>query len=394
MKIVHVEDYFHPDAGYQLNILCRHLVKLGHEVVIITSKMDKTPANLSRFFDFENIDEKDASYTRKYGVKIIRLPIHGFVSGRGIFTKTIYKTIQLEKPDLVYIHGNDTLTGMRYLMRHNRMGFPLIMDSHMLEMAATNKFNKLFRWFYRHFFAPKLIKHGILVIRTQNDPYVEKCLGVPLEQAPWISIGSDTMLFKPDDETKRQFRQKYDIPQNAFVVLYAGKLDKNKGGLLLANTLQEKLPTNQEIVFLIVGKASGEYGEKVEELLKKSKNRILRFPTQKHCDLAPFYQAADLALFPKQCSLSFYDVQACGLPVLFEDNNINIERSKNGNALTFVSGDMASFREKLTLFANMPKTDWQAMSDNAISYIKNGYDYAEITKEYLDCFIRTVENHH
>ena len=99
----------------------------------------------------------------------------------------------------------------------------------MLEMAATNKFNKLFRWFYRHFFAPKLIKHGILVIRTQNDPYVEKCLGVPLEQAPWISIGSDTMLFKPDDETKRQFRQKYDIPQNAFVVLYAGKLDKNKG---------------------------------------------------------------------------------------------------------------------------------------------------------------------
>lgn len=38
MKIVHVEDFFHPDAGYQINILPKYMAKMGHEVVVITSE--------------------------------------------------------------------------------------------------------------------------------------------------------------------------------------------------------------------------------------------------------------------------------------------------------------------------------------------------------------------
>ena len=55
MKIVHVEDFFHPDAGYQINVLPKYLAKFGHEQVIITSEMDKIPDNLTQFFEIENM---------------------------------------------------------------------------------------------------------------------------------------------------------------------------------------------------------------------------------------------------------------------------------------------------------------------------------------------------
>lgn len=382
MKIVQVEDIFHPEAGYQINILSKYMVQFGHEVTIITACLDKIKSNVISFFGAEHLDQKDQIYSKKYGVKIIRLPVEKMISGRVIFGKELIPTIQRENPDIVYVHGNDTLTGIRYLFQYKKLGYPLIMDSHMLEMASTNRFNKIFRKTYKSIFTPIIIKNKIQVIRTQDDPYVEKCLGIPLSQAPWISVGSDTMLFHPDNEAKMRFRRKYEISQDDFVVLYAGKLDESKGGMLLAQAIQKKMQTNKEVTFLIIGKAVGEYGRQVEETLKASENRVLRFPTQKYEDLVGFYQAADMAVFPRQCSLSFYDVQACGLPVVFEDDVVNVGRAKNDNAVTFIEGDTTDFRKKIEYIINLSKAEFSHMQMAAQQYVSENFDYKKIAMKY------------
>ena len=386
MKVVNVEDFFHPDAGYQINILSKYLVALGHEVTIITSEMEKVPTTLTSFFGRENIEGRDQAYSNQYGVKILRLPIKGVISGRAVFTKELFSTIQADNPDVVFVHGNDTLTGMRYLLKYKKFGYPLVMDSHMLEMASSNKFNKLFRKFYKYFFTPLITRNEIPVIRTQDDPYVEKCLGISLSQCPWISVGSDTMLFHPDEDARKQFREANNISESAFVVIYAGKLDESKGGLLLAETIQKKIEAKRDVVFLIVGKtAPTEYGSKIESLFSQSENRVLRFPTQLYAGLPKFYQAADCAVFPRQCSLSFYDVQACGVPVIFEDNNINVDRAAHGNAVVFESGDFQDFRNKIAEMCNEPGENLLRMRENSIAYVKASYDYAEIAKRY--CYV-------
>lgn len=393
MKIVHIEDFFHPDAGYQLNIIAKYMVMAGHEVTIITGESDKVPDSLTAFFGADDLPKRDAAYSQQYGVKIVRLPLRGYISNRAVFSSELYHVIRAEQPDVVYVHGNDTLTGMRYLLRRKQMGYPLIMDSHMLEMASRNRFSKGYHEFYKKFFTPMLIKDHITVIRTQDDPYVEKCLGIPLAQAPWISVGSDTILFHPDEDVKKEFRKKYSIPQNAFVIMYAGKLDEAKGGLLLAETLKEPFQTKRPFVALVIGKTqNNEYGHKVEEALSASKNMVLRFPTQKYVDLPPFYQAADLAVFPRQCSLSFYDVQACGLPVVFEENSVNVTRSKFNSALLFKENNILDFREKIKAIADAEPEQYQKMSDNAVMLIKTTYDYKTIVDEYLREIEKSVVN--
>lgn len=67
MRIVHIEDFFHPDAGYQINILTKYQVRQGHEVIVVTSEMQKMPRYLTNFFGTDNIEEKDRDFTEKNG---------------------------------------------------------------------------------------------------------------------------------------------------------------------------------------------------------------------------------------------------------------------------------------------------------------------------------------
>jgi glycosyltransferase involved in cell wall biosynthesis len=390
MRIVHIEDFFHPNAGYQINILPKYMVKQGHSVTIVSSEMEKIPDGLTVFFGKADINKYDDEYMSKTGVSIVRLPLKKFISGRAIFTNELFKKVKDLKPDILYIHGNDTLTAMRYLLKLKKIKIPVVMDSHMLEMASVNKFNKIFRLLYRKVFSPIIVKNGITIIRTQDDEYVEKCLGIPLRQCPWISVGSDTLLFYPDNITKKQFRNNNDIKDEDFVVLYTGKLDESKGGMFLAQAFEKKFNTDRNIVLIVVGNTNGEYGRMVDEVFERSENRIIRFPTQKYMELAKYYQSADLSVFPKQCSLSFYDAQACGLPVLSEDNNINIARLQHNNGFIFKSGDIEEFRLKIEKCAEMLAAEYKKIGDNAFEFVKNNYDYKDIADQYTDVLVDEV----
>ncbi|WP_434399821.1 glycosyltransferase family 4 protein [Planococcus sp. 11815] len=382
MKIVHIEDFFHPDAGYQINILPKYMVNQGHKVYVITSKINKAPESLTDFFGKDDISLKDQEYTADTGVEIKRVDTKGFISGRAVFEKELFKVVSDLNPDVIYVHGNDSLTAMRYLLRYKKKKFPLVLDSHMLEMASVNKFNKVFRFFYRSFFSPIIVKNEIPVIRTQNDNYVEKHLGIPLSQSPWISVGSDTLIFKEDQQMRRSFRKELNIGDEDFVIVYTGKLDEAKGAKLLANVFVNKF-NEKNVVLLVVGNSNGHYGSEVEKIFEKSENRILRFPTQKYKDLAKFYQSSDLSIFPKQCSLSFYDAQACGLPVVSENNSINTDRLKFNNGFTFEKENLHDFRQKIIDCISMPVNEYQKMRNNAIEMVRNRYDYSDKSIEYM-----------
>ena len=391
MKIVNIEDFFHPDAGYQINILSKYLASFGHEVIIITAETDKIPDELTSFFKRDNIEQLDKDYTEKYGVKIIRLPIKAFISGRAIFTKALKKTILELSPDILYVHGNDTAVGMWALSNYHKLKIPLVTDSHMLAMASVNPFNKLFHLFYKWFFTPIIKKNNITVIRTQDDPYAEKILGIPLSQAPWISYGSDTLLFHPDPNVKSEFRRENGIGDDDFVAVYTGKLDESKGGRLLAEAFRKKFDTKKNVVLVAVGNTTGDYGNEVEKIFSESENRVIRFPTQKYCNLPRFYQAADLSVFARQCSLSFYDAQACGLPVLSEDNNINVDRCSHQNGWNFKAENSEDFRAHIAAAANMPEKEYVAVGENAYRFITEQYNYEDKAREYEKIIIDTYE---
>jgi putative glycosyltransferase len=260
----------------------------------------------------------------------------------------------------------------------------------MLEMASRNPLRRFFQLYYKARIAPIIKKNEIYVIRQQDDDYVERCLGVPKILSPWISFGSDILIFHPDREERNRFRVENGISEAAFVVIYAGKLTEEKGADFLAKTIREKINGNKEIVFVIVGNTQGEFGDKVQKEFEESENRILRFPAQKYSDLPRFYQAADLALFPSQCSMSFYDVEACGVPVLSEANNINIDRCSHRNGWNFVKRDILDFRKKILDILNLDEDTYNDYRKSAFNYVVNHYNYEKKAREYEALFLKVV----
>lgn len=396
MKFVHVEDFIHPNAGYQLNLLSKLQVEQGHEVIIVTAELDKVPDFLTAFFGKEKIREKDIKFEELTGVKIIRHPLLGFYSGRAIFKFGLHKLIKSLKPDVLFIHGEDTLMGMKLLLDYKNMNLPYVLDCHMLEMASMNKFREFFRFFFRKVITPVILKNNIPLIRVVDSDFVEKHYAIPLTKTKLLSFGTDTGYYKPDIEKKNQFREKYNLGIDDFVVLYAGKLDVYKAGKFLSKTLIEKIELkDRKIHFVIVGStANDEYGLQVEAQLQKSQNNIIRFPTQTYLDLANFYQASDIAIFPKQCSMSYYEVQSCGLPVVLEENEININRVKNKKGIIFTENSEIEFREAIISFGNMDKDEFEVYKNNSRENILLSYDYSPIAQKFTDVMITEYNRFH
>lgn len=396
MRIVHIEDFFHPEAGYQVNLLSKYQIKMGDEVFIITAELKQMPHSLSSFFGIENIKNKDDAFTLNTGVKIIRLPLIAYFSGRAIYQNRIFKLVKDLNPDILYVHGNDTYIGIRYILKSKKIGFPIISDSHMLEMASKNPLRKVFQWWYKNTITPKIIKNQISIIRTVDDNYIEKCLGIPLTRSILIPFGTDTDFFKPDSKIKTNFRKTHNIQENEFIVIYAGKLDEAKGGLFLAKSIIDEfvLENGKKIVFIIVGNTIGEYGNKVETTFSESKNRIIRFPTKTYTELPTLYKSGDFAIFPKQCSLSFFDVQACELPVVFEDNIINNERVNFENGFTFKGNNIEDFRKKIIHCANLDKNEFNKLAQNSRRFIIKNYDYNIVANKYAQVINNEFEKFH
>lgn len=390
MKIVYVDETFHPAYGYQSNPLAKFQQQQGNEVVIVTVSRDHLHPVYAAFGDTgESVEEDDRQYTASTGVRIVRVPTKGYFMHRAVYDSSLFSVVRREKPDVVFAHCVETLTAMRFLL--HRKEWPLMFDSHMLSMASQSRFVGAFESVYRKTFRKIIEKHGYYVIRTQNDDYVNKNLGIKPELTPFISFGTDTLLFSPSPEKRREFRKKWEIGEKDFVVVYTGKLTEAKGGLLLAEAFREKF--DHPTVLVCVGSPpDSDYGRKVKKTLDESQNRIIMFPTQKYSDLAQFYQAADLSVFPRQCSMSFYDAQACGLPVLSEDNNVNRERCSHGNGDNFRPDDVQDFRAKISGFAAMDGTAMDKLRRASIQYIEEGFDYRTIAEQYTDYLKKTIEN--
>ncbi len=394
MKILHIDETFHPNFGYHCNPLAKFQQAQGHTVYIATVEK-KWLYPLYKVFreNGSGLEEADAHYENTTGVKIVRVSAKGYYMRRLLFTKEIFDTVNEIQPDVVYVHCVETITGMRFLMHPKMRKFPMVFDSHMLPMATRNQHSKWFDLFFKLFFSPIIRKYNYTVIRTQDDDYVNTHLGIPKEQTPFVSFGTDTMLFHPDDKVRSAFRKEHNIPEDAFVMVYTGKLSPPKNGKLLALSVVEPFPF--PFALICVGQPPPTlYGKEVYDLIQLSANQIVKFKTQHYTDLPKFYQAADLSVFPKQCSMSFYDAQACGLPVLSENNDININRCSYGNGFVFNANDVEDFRAKIIEIATMDPKKRQKISHNALSFIKNGgYDYAQIAQQYTEHLQKAIDQH-
>jgi len=171
-------------------------------------------------------------------------------------------------------------------------------------------------------------------------------LGMASDKVEVMSLGVDTDLFRPAtdgsaQQARRQLRGRLGFADSDIVCVYTGRLSSDKGPLLLAQAVDQLAKQGLPYRGLFVG--SGPQAD-IESIKSCQGCRVSAFVPFR--DLPPYYQVADIGVWPKQESTSQLDAAACGLPIIISDRTDVPERI-DGNGLTYNEPDAADLAAKL-----------------------------------------------
>ena len=391
MKILHIDETFHPLFGYHCNPLAKFQAANGDEVYIIAPEAKYIYPVYHSFGEYgDNQLAEDVEYMDSTGVNIIRVRGRGYISSRLIYDyPALFKAIDSIKPDVMMVHCVETLTAMRVMFKYRDV-YPMVFDSHMLAMATQNKLHSMYEFIYKSFITKEIVKQKYTIIITQNDDYINKRLGIPKTQTVFGSFGTDTDLFSVNTDKKKMFLKEKGLPEDTFLIVSTGKLSEGKDGKLFANAVKNKFNTNREVAIVIVADFSGEYEKEVKKILDSSQNSIFYYGVQRYTDLPWFYQIADVVVFPKQCSMSFYDAQSCGSPVISEEVNVNLDRNSHGNGFCFKPGDCEDLRSVIEKTIELNPDDYMKMRQCSRSFVEENYSYSRIANQYRDIMLKEI----
>lgn len=215
-------------------------------------------------------------------------------------------------------------------------------------------------------------------------------LGVPEERVRVIRCGVDKEIWIERKGTADPLavRASWDIPANASVILFCGKLQPWKRPLDLMEAFAK---ANLPRVYLVLagdGPQRAEMKSRARVLGIADRVRLLGFVN--FSQLPGLYRAADLFVLPSgydACPLVVPEAMFCGLPVIMSDAVLGrlemIDVGKSG--YLFPSGDIDALARTLkNLFTNPRKL--QQLKDGVRRQIESW-----TREEFLDCWVGAVD---
>ena len=379
MKVLHIEDRFHPGMGYQINFFARYH-RPDYEFSILTSDSARL---WSASDDVTDLGQVDQEFEREYKVSVVRLPTALDRRNRqNIWLKGLIKTIREINPDILYVHTIESYSSLRVLMsRRTLSAYTVFFDTHTLlnQFRSGLKF-RMHLWFFRKVVSQRMIRYNAKVFATvpENQMILEKEYGIPADRILYSPIGTDLGLFNYDPGLRVSLRKEEKVGQDATVLLYTGKLNsrKNPHLLLEALALVEKQIISPLYIYF-VGAADDTYQREKMKIGFTNENIYVKFvPAVPVTELFRWYSMADFAVFPDENTLSALDAQACSLPVVMQEDMTNSERLAQGG-ITYQRGDLKDLAEKILWMIRNPDLR-KEMGLEGEKFIKATFDYRKI----------------
>jgi glycosyltransferase involved in cell wall biosynthesis len=204
------------------------------------------------------------------------------------------------------------------------------------------------------------VTHLVAVSGFLRDHYVRN-LGMEPDRVHVIYPGLDTSHFRPADAGMRATcRKHFGLPQEAFVIVYAGRIDRTKGIDTLLYAFKTLVANGRQSHLVIAGgpSISTDTGQPTPDSLSYLRE-LERIAPPDHCtwvghlrDVRPLYHAADVAVVPSRWGEPFgrsvIEPMSCGIPVLASaDGGIPEALGPLFSRFLFEIEDGTALREKL-----------------------------------------------
>jgi 1,2-diacylglycerol 3-alpha-glucosyltransferase len=378
MRILLATDTYCPDvngAAYFTYRLATMLSHRGHNVFVMCPSRS-----------FRNTVSNDNAVT-VYGIRSIPIPIYrNFRISPLFIPRTVTKAVKEISPDIVHIQ-NHFLIGKEVVSAAKRLGIPAIGTNHFMPENLVHYLHLpgiAERW------VQKLAWRQFVRVFEQLDSVTTptKTAAALLEKAALnkdvmpVSCGIDLERFKPTNDGT-YLKRRFAIPTDKPVLLYVGRLDKEKKIDVVLRALPDiSRVTGVHLVLAGLGKEKQNLEALAEKLgIQKAVTFTGFVPDE---DLQNIYRVADLfvtAGIAELQSIVTMEAMASGLPVVAVNAMALPELVHNGeNGYLFSDGDSEMLAERvIAILANQALR--ARMSEKSLEIIKD-HDINKTIEKY------------
>jgi 1,2-diacylglycerol 3-alpha-glucosyltransferase len=380
MKILIATDLYRPDVSgvaYFTYRFATNLAKRGHHVFVMCPSRS-----------FKNTVSNDDGVT-VYGIRSISIGIlvsHYSRISPLFISRTIRAAIRAISPDIIHIQ-NHFLIGRRVVSAAKKLGIPVIGTNHFMPENLVHFLHlpeiaerELRKFAWRD--CVRIFEElDFVTTPTKTAEALLKKAGLNKDVMP-ISCGIDLERFKLTNDGS-YLKRSFAIPDNKPVLLYVGRLDKEKKIDVILRALPDILRVTG-VHLVVVG--MGQEKQKLEELTKKlgiqKAVTFTGFVPDK--DLQNIYRIADLfviAGIAELQSIVTMEAMASGLPVVAANAMALPELVHDGeNGYLFSDGDSRMLAEKVIAILSNQAMRAQ-MSQKSLEIIKD-HDINKVIEKY------------
>lgn len=198
-----------------------------------------------------------------------------------------------------------------------------------------------------------------------------------------------TTIFKPYD--KKLSRIKLGLPIDKKIMLFSGYGGKNNAwkGWKYIEKIISFYKNDPNIIFICIG------GKNSKQELPNGKIIFIDY-TDDEALIAKCYSAVDILLFPsiaENMPLTILEAMACGTPaVSFDVGGVKeiIDHKKDGYIANYC--DISDLISGTEFMLNRSEREIIEMSKNAVEKIKNKFNLANMTDEYINIYQNILQN--
>lgn len=218
-------------------------------------------------------------------------------------------------------------------------------------------------------------------------------IGKDFKKVKTFYNGVDIERFNFNAKEMLKTREKYDLPKEDFIFMYAGRLAKEKGIGELVEAFKELHNENAKLL-IIGGKQNGQ--ERFYKILKKeiSKNQnIIYVGYVNYNESNKIYGIADVGIVPSICNeafgLTLVEFMSLGKPVIISDRGALPEIAgieKNTRVAVYNKNYVDNLKNEMKYFLNLKSENFINIKQQSINRAK------KYTKEiYVENFLTLIE---
>lgn len=385
MKIaIFVETYLPYLNGVvtHVKILREGLIHNGHEVLIVTA--DK---NVREHVIEDGVLRCPALEMKK---------IYGYGLSSPL-SYTLKKKIKEFNPDIIHIQQEFGI-GLAGIRAARALNVPLVYTLHTmyddyLYYIAPRPLTDMVRRISHNYI--RFISRRADIVTGPSKKCVDYLANAGVHRKVYVIPNSVELENYTENATTQEqraaIRNKFSIPENAFVACFCGRIGKEKGIDNLIKLWKEQVGSNDNSYLMIIG--NGPWREELEHLAAELgiKDHVIFTGAVSHEDIPPYYACCNAyatASLSEMYSISMLEAQASGLPVVQRLDPDNIDQIKVGvNGFLFETSE--EFGEIIKKLHDLTEDERKALTASVRESVRERSSNS-IAKYLLDLYQKAI----